>query len=550
MLRSALPCLASVLAAAPLHAVQQPDSFHLGTAAASIEHHVREANRPGHTGVRWSPYAAAGEVTPLFESDSIGRGLPQVSAPFTFGQPTAARRTLAEVGNAHGGRRRIEAVRTLLLRGSGIAYWLGQNPTPDAALPAAPIQEYRRAIDFANRRWRQEQVVVLDSVVRGFGTQRQVSAWDDGIAFDLFPNGHAVRAPADAAIGRALELVHHPIGALQAAWAPGADLALEPGRPNRIRVTRDGRTLTLEFDPATHLISAIETPAYHALLGDVALETVFDEYRDVQGLWLPSRIVTRLDGLTITEIRLDSITVDAVVGDLAAPATVRDAAPPESDITVAAEELAAGVWHLTGGSHHSVLIEFADHLMLIEAPLDDARTLAVIAKARALRPGKPLRYVVNTHHHFDHAGGIRAAVAEGLTVITHEGNRAFLEDIVRRPHTLVRDALARNPRPLAVETVTDQRTFGDAIRAVELHAVRGSRHSGTMLVAYLPRERLLIQADLFSPPPPGAPPWPAPFADDLLALIRSRGLRVERIVPIHGHVAPLADLVAAAGRAS
>ena len=473
----------------------------------------------------------------------------QASAPFTLAPLTAVRRTLEEVGRAHGGRRRIEEVSTLLLRGSGVSHWLGQNPTPVADLPAAPIQEYRRAIDFANRRWRAEQVVVLDSVVRGFGTQRQVSGWDDGIAFNVFPNGHAVRAPADAAIVRAFELLHHPLGALRAAWAPGADLALEPGRPNRIRVTRDGRTLSLAFDPTTRLITAVATPAYHAMLGDVTLETLFEDYRDVQGLRLPGRIVTRLDGVTITEIQLDSIAVDAAVGDLAAPAAVRDAPPPESGITVAAEELAPGVWHLTGGSHHSVLIEFADHLMLVEAPQGDARTLAVIARARELRPDKPLRYVVNTHHHFDHAGGIRAAVAEGLTVITHEGNRAFIEDIVRRPHTFMQDALARNPRPLAIETLANRRTLRDATRTVELYAVRG-RHSGTMLVAYLPRERLLIQADLFNPPPPGAPSWAAPFADELLQLVRTRGLGVERIVPIHGSVVPFAELEAVATRAN
>ena len=109
--------------------------------------------------------------------------------------------------------------------------------------------------------------------------------------------------------------------------------------------------------------------------------------------------------------------------DLAAPATVASRrAPSPQPVNVTVEEASPGVWLLAGGSHHSALVEFSDHLLLVDAPQNDARTLAVIAKARELRPGKPLTHVVNSHHHFDHSGGIRAAVAEGLTVITHEGN--------------------------------------------------------------------------------------------------------------------------------
>jgi glyoxylase-like metal-dependent hydrolase (beta-lactamase superfamily II) len=204
---------------------------------------------------------------------------------------------------------------------------------------------------------------------------------------------------------------------------------------------------------------------------------------------------------------------------------------------VTAEELAKGVWLLAGQSHHSVLIEFADHLTLIEAPQNDTRTLAVIAKARELRPGKPLTEVVNTHHHFDHSGGLRAAISEGLSVVTHKGNAAFVQDVAGRSHTIAPDALARSPKPAKVVPVDGEMTLEDKTMSVKLYHVAGNPHSDTMLMAYLPRERLLVEVDAFSP---GAAVQP--YAANLLENVRTRNLRVERIVPLHGTVVPFSEL--------
>ncbi len=175
--------------------------------------------------------------------------------------------------------------------------------------------------------------------------------------------------------------------------------------------------------------------------------------------------------------------------------------------------------------------------MLIDAPQSDARTLAVIAKARELRPGKPLTHVVNSHHHFDHSGGIRAAVAEGLTVITHQGNAAFIEEIVKRPHTLVPDALSKSPRPLKIETVADEKVISDGTMTVHLYAAPGE-HSETMLAAYLPRDRALIVIDVYEP---GEAVHM--FAADFLEDLEKRKLRVERIVPLHGTIVPYAQFI-------
>ena len=181
--------------------------------------------------------------------------------------------------------------------------------------------------------------------------------------------------------------------------------------------------------------------------------------------------------------------------------------------------------------------------MLIETPQHDARTLAVIAKARELRPGKPLRYAVNTHHHHDHSGGVRAAISEGLTIVTHSGNVAFYRDVARRSHTLQPDALARASRSPTIVAVGEKRVFQDRSRTVELYHVRGSPHTSTMIVAYLPTERMLVQADAYNPPAPNAPPPPSfPFAKNLVDNVERLWVRVDRVGALHGRDVPFWEI--------
>src|SRR4029079_1267753 len=210
---------------------------------------------------------------------------------------------------------------------------------------------------------------------------------------------------------------------------------------------------------------------------------------------LPAKLTTKTDKYPTAAIRVSRQTIDGDVGDLSAPQAARSApaieGPPPA--TVTAEELAKGVWFLAGQSHHSVLAEFGDHLVLIEAPQNDTRALAVIAKARELRPGKPITQVVNTHHHFDHSGGVRAAVSEGLAVLTHAQNVAFYKDAMTRAHTIVPDALAKNPKPLTIEGVDDEKTLQDSAMTMPLYHIEGSPHGDTLLMAYFPKQKLLVE---------------------------------------------------------
>lgn len=450
---------------------------------------------------------------------------------------------------AMGGEGAIRAATSLTIEATGRNYNFGQGLSPGVPLPRFDVSELRRSTDLAAVRHRHEVTRTAAFTTAVTTPQRIVFGLDGDIAYGVAPNGNATRSVATVVPGRRQEHFHHPLVLVRAALEPGVEIqaaGVQAGNHVlRIRLSPSD-SFQLWLDRQTHLPSRIRSARYDVNLGDAMYETRFSDWAASGSLQLPTRMSSTLAGAVIAEYEGARNSVGTEAIDLTAPEAARGPAPTPA-VNVTSEELAPGVWYLAGGSHHSVLVEFDQYLMLIETPQNDARTLAVIAKARELRPGKPLRYAVNTHHHHDHSGGVRGAISEGLTIVTHSGNVAFYRDVARRPHTLQPDALARAPKSPTIVPVGAKRVFQDRSRTVELYHLRGSPHTSTMIVAYLPTERMLVQADAYNPPAPNTPPPPSfPFAKNLVENVERLGLRVDRVAALHGRVVPFSEIREAA----
>lgn len=394
----------------------------------------------------------------------------------------------------------MEGVNSITYSGVAAAGNFGQSRTISFGLASTSIRNYTRTIDFA-RPASHATGEAIPPGARG-GPAPQPFTYDEAIA-------------ADSPWAQQLSIWVTPWGFLRGAAAHNATL--------RTRKLGDVSYRTLTWSPPQkapsgapyqligyigpeNLVDRVETWVEHPIFGDMRVELAYQNYRDFGGVRSPTRIAERRMGMEMFVTGISSVTANPpnLTQLMAAPAAApvaRTSTPAPAAAT--SEKLADGVYRLAG-DYVSMAVEFKDHVVVLEAGQHEARGLAIIAETRRLFPTKRIKYVVNTHPHFDHASGLPPFVAEGVTILEHDNSRYFLEASLSEPRTLVGDTLARSKKKPKVEGVIDKLVLQDATRTLELHAVKNLDHSDAMLIAYLPREKILFSAD-FDVAAPGQP---------------------------------------------
>lgn len=482
-------------------------------------------------------------------------------APIALGWLTAALVLLPVAADAASLQEAAAALgasgaRSLEFSGSGQWFQFGQAPIPGGPWPQFDVSSYVASVNFETPAAR-VQLSRIQTIEAGrqrpAPTEQKLSWFVSGDkAWNVAPppgspDAAPVATPQYATLEeRTAEIWTNPQGFLKAALANGAKT--EPsGVGAQLSFSANGHKYE-GFINAANQLEWARTWIDNPVLGDTPVETRFSGYKDFGGLQFPAEITRVQGGYPVLHLNVASAKLDPGA-DIAVPETVANARPQAP--TVTANKLAEGVYWLTGGTHHSVVIEQKDHVVLVEAPLNEERSLAILSKLAEIAPNKPVKYLVNSHVHFDHSGGLRTFVDAGATIVTHELDRPYYDKVWAAPHTLRPDRLSQSKKAATFQTYTDKYLLSDGARQIEVHRIAGNGHSDELALVYLPTEKILIEADAFTPTAKDAPlpKTPNPYSVNLHDNIQKLKLDVAQIVGLHGpRVVSLADLRAAIGQ--
>ena len=487
---------------------------------------------------QWLTAGRIGFYTAIVATLAACANLPGESAS------TALQRANAAMGGA--------TLKSISFAGSGTGATFGQAFLAGQAWPKITYSTFSRVADYENSAFREDASRSRAEPngggavpLMGTGEQRTTGLMRGASAWNMV--GPAPVAAPVAYDMRVHDLWTTPHGVIKAAMAnnPTSAMRIVDGQTfTAVSFAVPGRYRATALINIAGLVEQIESIQPHPVMGDTPSIIRFSDYKDTGGVKFPMRIQQSMGGYPVLDLVVNEVKVNVAAG-IEVPALVSAFAE-----NVVAVKVADGVWHLAGGSHNSVAIEMKDHLMVVESPLYDARATLMLTEAKKLSPGKPIRFVVNSHHHFDHSGGLRSAIAEGATLVTSELSRPFFEATMANPNSIKPDAMQTSGKKAAVTGVSGKRSFTDGVRVVDVYYIEGSIHASGFLMVHMPKEKLLIEADAYTP---GAPNTPAPAVPNALQVnlvqnIERLNLGIDQILPLHGRVVPLNELYIAIGK--
>lgn len=440
--------------------------------------------------------------------------------------------TLGDIAKAMG----AERIKTIEYNGAGSLYALGQPETPTAAWPRYGLAEYKITINYDTASMIQDTVVTFgDLPQRGGGRppangrERRVSAINGDTGW-TYQGKKANPSRGTASLKHTLW--SSPLGVVKAAAAAKSEVKMRKAGGKEFKTVTFGAAgafrATAWFDK-NNMLRGVDSIVANAVYGDMPVRTVYSDYKKFDGVEFPTKIKVFSAGFPTLDVTIKSVTVNA-------PITIPVPEGLGGGARVAMQKVADGVWFVAGGSHNSVAIEMKDHVILVEAPLGDGRAKAVLSEVRKTIPGKPIRAVLNTHLHFDHSGGLRAAASEGIAIATFKDNVRFFQAAYAGKDTIRPDAYARSKKRARFISVGDKHVFSDATRTVEMHRLIGNPHNNGLYVIYLPKEKILSVADAYSARSVLTAPAKkvgASTANLWENLVRLK-LDIETVLPIHG----------------
>jgi len=433
----------------------------------------------------------------------------------------------------------------------GNGYTFGQAFLPGMPWPRINVHSQTRTINYAAGAMR-EQITLSRAEPKGgggyplVGQQTNDQYVNSGLAWNV-AGGNPAPGPRFVS-DRMHQMGITPHGIIKAALKNDATLEFQTMNAKSggksvavVRFTEPGRFAATAWFNDQYQLERVESRFPDAVLGETTAVTTYSDYGTHGAMQFPGRIEQSIGGhptlsVIVTEFAAN-VAADFPVPEAVAKATER----------VTADKVTDGVWFIGGGSHNSVAIEMKDHMVLVEAPLGDVRTKPVLDEVKKLS-GKPLRFVINSHQHFDHAGGLRAAAAEGATIITQAGNKAYLEKALANRGKIAPDLLTKSGKKASIRTVADKMVHSDGSRSLEIHRIKDSVHNDTFLMVYLPKEKILIQADAYTPPAAGGKPAAAPNNANTVNLVQNLQrlkLAVDTVLPLHGRMVKGEEMMAA-----
>ena len=496
--------------------------------------------------------------------------------------------------DAMGGAERLASIRTIAFKGNAKYWEPEQSDAPGGEPRFANESSFEGITDVASRSTRIDWVRNFAYPAPRTFTFSEIATPAAGYVIGVDSNGRNAQnlkssPPAHSMSGLRLAAQHRE---LRRGGSAGLMLAMQRN-PDAVRPAADvawqGRSypavtfgdLIVAFDPQNGLPALVRTLDYDNIWGDVNYDYVYSNWRDVgNGVRIPMSRQYELNGRRVAEANFTAIQLNGPIDTsrLQIPADVRaSAAKPatrnvpyqwvlrrqfigtymDSDNVsfdtngspgLRLQEIAPGVHQVQGGTHNSLVVEMSDHLIVLDAPVTDAQSVWLVGQTRARFPGKPIRWLALTHHHMDHAGGLRGILAEGgATLVVGQGAGAHFRRVLEAPATRNPDVPPRSYHMVPILEVPESHVMSDSTGRQVIVYVVENPHAKGMLMGWVPHAKLGYVTDIWSPGPP-LPAKPNPGLASVVNTVKRAGLQPERFAGGHGSTADYQQLARLVGQ--